>query len=162
VPFKHLQIAAIILSQSSNKPIFAEFICSCTCGYDNSLCVQLQLVDHATVWCCRCAFPNTPKFQQVWGKGHIVRKEWIENCHSKRTRLPWRRLVSQTLAVLCVRVELMKIYIFLTMMPRLVNGYQHVKGAFCPHVKCQCHSLFAWTIKVEIASFCEMSVTTYL
>ncbi|XP_021938162.1 DNA repair protein XRCC1-like isoform X2 [Zootermopsis nevadensis] len=38
-----------------------------------------------------CAFPNTPKFQQVWGKGHIVQKEWIENCHSKRKRLPWRR-----------------------------------------------------------------------
>lgn len=38
-----------------------------------------------------CAFPNTPKFQQVWGKGHIVCKEWIESCHSKRRRLPWRR-----------------------------------------------------------------------
>ncbi|KAJ9584604.1 hypothetical protein L9F63_021046 [Diploptera punctata] len=38
-----------------------------------------------------CAFTNTPKFQQVWGKGHIVRKEWVENCHSKRKRLPWRR-----------------------------------------------------------------------
>ena len=38
-----------------------------------------------------CAFPHTPKFQQVWGKGHIVRKEWLENCHSKRKRLPWRR-----------------------------------------------------------------------
>ncbi|XP_069680650.1 DNA repair protein XRCC1-like [Periplaneta americana] len=38
-----------------------------------------------------CAFTGTPKFQQVWGKGHIVRKDWIEDCHSKRTRLPWRR-----------------------------------------------------------------------
>lgn len=38
-----------------------------------------------------CAFPHTPKFQQVWGKGYIVRKEWVENCHSKRKRLPWRR-----------------------------------------------------------------------
>lgn len=38
-----------------------------------------------------CAFPNTPKFNQVKGHGKIVRKEWIEDCHSKRKRLPWRR-----------------------------------------------------------------------
>ncbi|PSN33076.1 hypothetical protein C0J52_21490 [Blattella germanica] len=43
-----------------------------------------------------CAFPNTPKFQQVWGKGYIVRKEWIENSHSKRKRLPWRRYALDT------------------------------------------------------------------
>nr|CAD7433913.1 unnamed protein product [Timema monikensis] len=38
-----------------------------------------------------CAFSNTPKFQQVRGRGHIVTKEWIEHCYSKRRRLPWRR-----------------------------------------------------------------------
>ena len=38
-----------------------------------------------------CAFANTPKFNQVRGKGKIVKKEWIEDCHSKRMRLPWRR-----------------------------------------------------------------------
>lgn len=38
-----------------------------------------------------CAFTNTPKFNQVKGKGKIVKKEWIELCHSQRKRLPWRR-----------------------------------------------------------------------
>ena len=38
-----------------------------------------------------CAFTNTPKFNQVKGKGKIVKKEWIEECHSQRKRLPWRR-----------------------------------------------------------------------
>nr|CAD7449094.1 unnamed protein product [Timema bartmani] len=39
-----------------------------------------------------CAFSNTPKFQQVRGRGHIVTKEWIEDCYNKRRRLPWRRV----------------------------------------------------------------------
>ncbi|XP_066909409.1 DNA repair protein XRCC1 [Halyomorpha halys] len=38
-----------------------------------------------------CAFPNTPKFNQVLGQGKIVTKEWIETCYSRRMRLPWRR-----------------------------------------------------------------------
>ena len=38
-----------------------------------------------------CAFTNTPKFNQVKGKGKIVKKEWIELCHSQRKRFPWRR-----------------------------------------------------------------------
>lgn len=38
-----------------------------------------------------CAFPNTPKFNQVLGLGKIVTKEWIETCYSRRMRLPWRR-----------------------------------------------------------------------
>uniref|UniRef100_A0A914UXJ9 BRCT domain-containing protein n=1 Tax=Plectus sambesii TaxID=2011161 RepID=A0A914UXJ9_9BILA len=38
-----------------------------------------------------CAFANTPKFNQVRGRGKIVKKEWIEDCHSRRRRLPWRR-----------------------------------------------------------------------
>nr|CAD7203752.1 unnamed protein product [Timema douglasi] len=38
-----------------------------------------------------CAFSNTPKFQQVRGRGRIVTKEWIEHCYNKRKRLPWRR-----------------------------------------------------------------------
>ena len=38
-----------------------------------------------------CAFTNTPKFNQVKGKGKIVKKEWIELCHSHRRRFPWRR-----------------------------------------------------------------------
>lgn len=25
------------------------------------------------------------------GKGKIVTRKWIENCHSQRKRLPWRR-----------------------------------------------------------------------
>ncbi|GLH09536.1 uncharacterized protein GBIM_14618 [Gryllus bimaculatus] len=38
-----------------------------------------------------CAFKNTPKFKQVQGHGHIVTKDWIDQCHSKRKRFPWRR-----------------------------------------------------------------------
>ena len=39
-----------------------------------------------------CAFTNTPKFQQVKSSGgKIVRKDWVEECHSRRKRLPWRR-----------------------------------------------------------------------
>merc|ERR1712142_6266 len=50
------------------------------CGDWNSSCTHLV-----------CAFANTPKFNQVKGKGIIVKKEWIEECHSQRKRLPWRR-----------------------------------------------------------------------
>ncbi|KAH0808118.1 hypothetical protein GEV33_014663 [Tenebrio molitor] len=38
-----------------------------------------------------CAFTNTPKFNQVKGKGKIVKRNWIEECHTQRKRLPWRR-----------------------------------------------------------------------
>lgn len=38
-----------------------------------------------------CAFANTPKFNQVKGKGKIVTKNWIEESYRKRIRLPWRR-----------------------------------------------------------------------
>lgn len=42
-------------------------------------------------WYCRCAFLNTPKYNQVKGKGKIVKRNWIEECHSQRRKLPWRR-----------------------------------------------------------------------
>merc|ERR1712096_122665 len=38
-----------------------------------------------------CAFSNTPKFNQVEGKGRMVMKDWMEECYSQRKRLPWRR-----------------------------------------------------------------------
>lgn len=38
-----------------------------------------------------CAFQNTPKFNQVKGKGKIVTKKWVLDCSSNRKRLPWRR-----------------------------------------------------------------------
>ncbi|KAJ8945094.1 hypothetical protein NQ318_005274 [Aromia moschata] len=38
-----------------------------------------------------CAFANTPKFNQVKGKGKIVTRKWVEDCYSQRKRLPWRR-----------------------------------------------------------------------
>ena len=39
-----------------------------------------------------CAFAGTPKFNQVKkAKGKIVKKHWLQNCHSDRKRLPWRR-----------------------------------------------------------------------
>merc|ERR1711860_204761 len=38
-----------------------------------------------------CAFANTPKFNQVKGKGKIIQRDWIEKCHHDRKRYPWRR-----------------------------------------------------------------------
>lgn len=38
-----------------------------------------------------CAFPNTPKFNQVRGKGKIVTQKWVDDCYTQRKRLPWRR-----------------------------------------------------------------------
>eukprot|EP00095_Tigriopus_kingsejongensis_P001221 snap_masked-scaffold1412_size42778-processed-gene-0.4 protein:Tk01221 transcript:snap_masked-scaffold1412_size42778-processed-gene-0.4-mRNA-1 annotation:"dna repair protein xrcc1" len=38
-----------------------------------------------------CAFANTPKFNQVRGKGKIVKKDWVLDCHADRKRYPWRR-----------------------------------------------------------------------
>ncbi|XP_058450012.1 DNA repair protein XRCC1 [Malaya genurostris] len=38
-----------------------------------------------------CAFKNTPKYNQVHGQGKIVKKEWIERCHSLRKRISWRK-----------------------------------------------------------------------
>ncbi|XP_032237711.2 DNA repair protein XRCC1 isoform X2 [Nematostella vectensis] len=35
-----------------------------------------------------CAFPNTPKYNQVKGKGKIVSKKWITDCHRKAQKLP--------------------------------------------------------------------------
>lgn len=37
-----------------------------------------------------CAFANTPKFNQVKGKGRIVTKKWITDCFKKSKRLPTR------------------------------------------------------------------------
>lgn len=39
----------------------------------------------------RCAYANTPKFNQVKGKGKIVTRKWIEDCYRDRKRYPWRR-----------------------------------------------------------------------
>eukprot|EP00092_Neocalanus_flemingeri_P049906 GFUD01057503.1.p1 GENE.GFUD01057503.1~~GFUD01057503.1.p1 ORF type:complete len:671 (+),score=267.75 GFUD01057503.1:61-2073(+) len=50
------------------------------CGDWNSSCTHLV-----------CAFANTPKFNQVVGKGIIVKKDWVEECYRQRKRLPWRR-----------------------------------------------------------------------
>ncbi|XP_014671099.1 PREDICTED: DNA repair protein XRCC1-like isoform X2 [Priapulus caudatus] len=39
-----------------------------------------------------CAFANTPKFNQVLRKGgKIVKKAWIEDCYTKKNRMPWKR-----------------------------------------------------------------------
>ncbi|XP_072166365.1 DNA repair protein XRCC1-like [Diadema setosum] len=45
-----------------------------------------------------CAFANTPKFNQVKGKGRIVKKEWVSDCYRKRTLLPWKRYQLTNLA----------------------------------------------------------------
>ncbi|CAL4069481.1 unnamed protein product, partial [Meganyctiphanes norvegica] len=38
-----------------------------------------------------CAFRDTPKYMQVKGKGKIVTHKWIDDCHSKKIRYPYRR-----------------------------------------------------------------------
>ncbi|GAB0088623.1 XRCC1 [Sergentomyia squamirostris] len=38
-----------------------------------------------------CAFKNTPKYNQVYGLGKIVQKNWILDCYARKTRFPWRR-----------------------------------------------------------------------
>lgn len=44
-----------------------------------------------------CAFPNTPKFQQVKQVGgKIVSKQWILDCHKQKTALPWRKYKLQS------------------------------------------------------------------
>ncbi|CAL8078083.1 unnamed protein product [Calicophoron daubneyi] len=36
-----------------------------------------------------CAFPNTPKYKAVWGKGIIVSDKWITKCHDTKTKVDW-------------------------------------------------------------------------
>ncbi|KAL9878567.1 DNA repair protein XRCC1 isoform 1-T2 [Glossina fuscipes fuscipes] len=38
-----------------------------------------------------CAFINTPKYNQVKGRGRIVTRSWIEKCYDSKKYLPWRR-----------------------------------------------------------------------
>ncbi|XP_070202995.1 DNA repair protein XRCC1-like isoform X2 [Littorina saxatilis] len=38
-----------------------------------------------------CAFTNTPKYNQVKGKGKIVSKQWINDCYKQKKLLPWRK-----------------------------------------------------------------------
>lgn len=40
---------------------------------------------------CSCAFSNTPKYNQVKGRGKIVTRSWIEKCYDSKKYLPWRR-----------------------------------------------------------------------
>lgn len=37
-----------------------------------------------------CAFSNTPKYNQVKGKGKIVKKDWILQCYKQKKLLPWK------------------------------------------------------------------------
>ncbi|XP_017129968.1 DNA repair protein XRCC1 [Drosophila elegans] len=43
-----------------------------------------------------CAFKNTPKYNQVKGKGKIVTRSWIEKCYELKKYLPWRRYALNT------------------------------------------------------------------
>lgn len=52
---------------------------------------KISLWYNAFVIFYRCAFMNTPKYNQVKGKGKIVTRKWLEECHSERKKLPWRR-----------------------------------------------------------------------
>ncbi|KAH8386432.1 hypothetical protein KR093_000424 [Drosophila rubida] len=46
-----------------------------------------------------CAFRNTPKYNQVKGKGKIVTRSWIEKCYALKKYLPWRRYALDTTAL---------------------------------------------------------------
>ncbi|XP_060664931.1 DNA repair protein XRCC1 [Drosophila nasuta] len=46
-----------------------------------------------------CAFRNTPKYNQVKGKGKIVTRSWIEKCYALKKYLPWRRYALDTAAL---------------------------------------------------------------
>lgn len=48
--------------------------------------INLTFLQHSS-----CAYSNTPKYQQVKGKGKIVTKRWIEACFTEQKRIPWRR-----------------------------------------------------------------------
>lgn len=41
----------------------------------------------------RCAFKNTPKYNEVLAKGNgkIVKRNWITECFTQKKRLSWRR-----------------------------------------------------------------------
>ncbi|KAK9511674.1 hypothetical protein O3M35_000293 [Rhynocoris fuscipes] len=71
-------------------------------GYENPLRSELRNkalamgARYEFNWNCNCthlicAFRNTPKYNQVRGRGKIVKSQWIEECYSRRKRLPWRR-----------------------------------------------------------------------
>ncbi|XP_039284442.1 DNA repair protein XRCC1 isoform X3 [Nilaparvata lugens] len=71
-------------------------------GYENPLRSEIRNkglemgAKYSNDWDTRCthlicAFINTPKFNKVKGHGKIVTRDWIEQCHSKRRRLPWRK-----------------------------------------------------------------------
>ncbi|RZF43195.1 hypothetical protein LSTR_LSTR013875 [Laodelphax striatellus] len=71
-------------------------------GYENPLRSEIRNkglemgAKYSNDWDSRCthlicAFINTPKFNKVQGQGKIVTRDWIEQCHSKRRRLPWRK-----------------------------------------------------------------------
>jgi len=38
-----------------------------------------------------CAFTNTPKYQQVSGKGRIVKKNWVVDSYRKKELQPWKK-----------------------------------------------------------------------
>lgn len=57
------------------------------------------------------AFANTPKFREVKGRGKIVTKDWVEQCHAQRKRLPWRRYLPLSA----------KLFIFFFLQPTLVQ-----------------------------------------
>jgi hypothetical protein len=48
------------------------------------------MFNQTNVYNSSCAFPNTPKYAQVEqsGKGLIVNKQWILDCHKKNQLLP--------------------------------------------------------------------------
>ncbi|CAH8845963.1 unnamed protein product [Trichobilharzia szidati] len=87
-------------SQSaSNKPL--SHVIFTLSGYQNPL--RSQIRDKAlelgakyrqdwTTDCTHliCAFPNTPKFNTVKGKGIIVSDKWITQCYETKTCAPWR------------------------------------------------------------------------
>nr|CAH8845930.1 unnamed protein product [Trichobilharzia regenti] len=84
---------------TSNKPL--SNVIFTLSGYQNPL--RSQIRDKAlelgakyrqdwTTDCTHliCAFPNTPKFNTVKGKGIIVSDKWITQCYETKSCVPWR------------------------------------------------------------------------
>uniref|UniRef100_A0A0X3P385 BRCT domain-containing protein n=1 Tax=Schistocephalus solidus TaxID=70667 RepID=A0A0X3P385_SCHSO len=87
-------------TSGSRKPILSGVVVAFS-GYQNpfrselrTLCLRLgaKYCQDWTDQCTHliCAFPNTPKFHLVRGKGIIVSHKWIQACNMAKKKVSWR------------------------------------------------------------------------
>ncbi|BHF65618.1 positive regulation of DNA ligase activity [Sparganum proliferum] len=85
---------------ASRRPILSGVVVAFS-GYQNpfrselrTLCLRLgaKYCQDWTDQCTHliCAFPNTPKFNSVRGKGIIVSHKWIQACNTAKKKVSWR------------------------------------------------------------------------